>query len=373
MIGRIVPTLLALALVALPALSQEGPPRPHFDPARRGQGREGRRILLRMAQAERMVSFSGREMVGGGDHSVEMLVKYDPRRGLRRESIPAGNLIVDNNERAWFLSTKDSRLVERESMQARMRDRWKNLLLQLGKTLKVERQGEDTIAGRIADIVLVKSREAIPGPSKRFWVDRETGLRLRIEERDPEGRIVFSAYFLSVDLNPTLRDIDFAAPTPPPGIKVIREKKRSFTSFEDAGRAGFAPRVPGFLPGGYTAQGVDVSGDGRWITAHWGNGLSVISMTEVRPPFPPPMRDLGKPEIGMREAGRLGDIVDVEGFTRDMLGGGIVTTAETQRLIGSGELDLKGYLLCVLVVVVVACLCMVTSRLGVIRVLKTYS
>ena len=47
--------------------------------------------------------------------------------------------------------------------------------------------------------------------------------------------------------------------------------------------------------------------------------------------------------------------------------------AETQRLIGSGELDFKGYLLCVLVVVVVASLCMITSRLGVIRVLKNYA
>lgn len=59
-------------------------------------------------------------------------------------------------------------------------------------------------------------------------------------------------------------------------------------------------------------------------------------------------------------------------FMMRMLGGGTVTAAETQRLIGSGELDLKGYLLCVLVVVVVASLCMITSRLGVIRVLKTY-
>jgi cell division transport system permease protein len=57
----------------------------------------------------------------------------------------------------------------------------------------------------------------------------------------------------------------------------------------------------------------------------------------------------------------------------DMLGGGVVTAAETQRLIGSGELDLKGYLLCVLVVIVVASLCMVTSRLGVVRVLKNYA
>jgi cell division transport system permease protein len=55
-----------------------------------------------------------------------------------------------------------------------------------------------------------------------------------------------------------------------------------------------------------------------------------------------------------------------------MLGGGIVTAAETERLIGSGELDLPGYFLCILVVFVVACLCMVTSRLGVIRVLKSY-
>jgi cell division transport system permease protein len=51
----------------------------------------------------------------------------------------------------------------------------------------------------------------------------------------------------------------------------------------------------------------------------------------------------------------------------------VVTAAETQRLIGSGELDLKGYLLCVLVVIAVAGICMVTSRVGVIRVLKTYA
>jgi cell division transport system permease protein len=57
----------------------------------------------------------------------------------------------------------------------------------------------------------------------------------------------------------------------------------------------------------------------------------------------------------------------------NMLGGGVVTAAETQRLIGSGELDLKGYLLCVIVVIVVASLCMVTSRLGVVRVLKNYA
>jgi cell division transport system permease protein len=60
-------------------------------------------------------------------------------------------------------------------------------------------------------------------------------------------------------------------------------------------------------------------------------------------------------------------------FVMHLVGGGPVTAAEMSRLVGSGELDLKGYLLCALVVFVVACLCMITSRVGVIRVLKSYA
>jgi cell division transport system permease protein len=60
-------------------------------------------------------------------------------------------------------------------------------------------------------------------------------------------------------------------------------------------------------------------------------------------------------------------------FAMHLLGGGVVTEAETRRLLGSGELDFGGYLLCVLVVIVVAGLCMITSRLGVFRVLKSYA
>jgi cell division transport system permease protein len=56
-----------------------------------------------------------------------------------------------------------------------------------------------------------------------------------------------------------------------------------------------------------------------------------------------------------------------------LLGSGSMTATEASRLLGSGELDLPGYLLCALVVFVVASLCMITSRLGVIRVLKSYA
>ena len=53
----------------------------------------------------------------------------------------------------------------------------------------------------------------------------------------------------------------------------------------------------------------------------------------------------------------------------ELLGGGTVTLAEMRRLIGTGTLDGAGYVLLGFVVVVIASLCMLTSRFGVYRIL----
>ncbi|MGI9421733.1 MAG: cell division protein FtsX [Hyphomicrobiaceae bacterium] len=55
------------------------------------------------------------------------------------------------------------------------------------------------------------------------------------------------------------------------------------------------------------------------------------------------------------------------------LGGGSVTLAEFKRLVGTGGLDAPGYLLLALVVIVIAALCMLTSRFGVFRILHSQS
>jgi cell division transport system permease protein len=55
----------------------------------------------------------------------------------------------------------------------------------------------------------------------------------------------------------------------------------------------------------------------------------------------------------------------------ELLGGGTVTIAELRRLIGAGTLDAAGHVLLVIVVVVIAALCMLTSRFGVYRILHS--
>ncbi len=54
----------------------------------------------------------------------------------------------------------------------------------------------------------------------------------------------------------------------------------------------------------------------------------------------------------------------------DLLGGGAISAVEMQRLIGTGALDAAGYVLLGLVVVIIAGLCMMTSRMGVYRILN---
>lgn len=79
--------------------------------------------------------------------------------------------------------------------------------------------------------------------------------------------------------------------------------------------------------------------------------------------------------LGIR-AGLVGALLAMAVFlvmptAMELLGGGSFTMAEMHRLIGTGALDMAGYVLLGIVVIVVAALCMLTSRFGVFRILNT--
>jgi len=263
--------------------------RPDLPPA----VRDARRLLYRMVRADRTIKYTGREIVVARGKTVEMQVRFDPERGMRRESVGAsGDIVVDDTKRSWFVSPASKRVFESESALASLLSRWRDLLRTPFSQLRTERQGEDTVAGRSAEILLVAPAEGTPGPSRRFWIDKETGLRLRMEEKDPEGRIVVSAYFMNVTLDPQIPDSDFAAPSVPNGFTVVRNPRRSFPSFDDASKAGFVPPSADWLPVGYRPKQVDVRDNGRWVTAHWGNGLTVVTITALKGPAPDGMPEL---------------------------------------------------------------------------------
>lgn len=58
-------------------------------------------------------------------------------------------------------------------------------------------------------------------------------------------------------------------------------------------------------------------------------------------------------------------------FFMRLLGGSNMTSAEIRRLLGSAALDLPGFILLGIVVVVIAALCMLTTRYGVYRILNS--
>jgi len=59
-------------------------------------------------------------------------------------------------------------------------------------------------------------------------------------------------------------------------------------------------------------------------------------------------------------------------FLVELIGGQTVTAVELKQLVGSGSLELAGYGLMAFVVIIIAGLCMFTSRLGVYRILNSH-
>ena len=260
---------------------QDGGNRHHFDGPK--EERDARRALFRMTRATKSISYSAREVVTFRGGTVEFDVWVDPKRGSRRESADKrGDVIVDDLKHWWVLSLRMGTLVERNSMQSQNADRNRELLVQLKDALKAVKTGEDTIAGRPVDIVVVSPRLDAMGISRKFWIDRETGLQLKSEERDSSGRVLRSSYFTSLQLNADLKAIDFSEPKPPAGVSVKRDVSIVHATFADADKAGITIRTSTNVPAGYTPQFVEVTNGGKWVTQHWGNGTSVLSYSRIK-------------------------------------------------------------------------------------------
>ena len=278
--------LLASALVAGGAQAQR--PRP-------AQTAPAASLLRRMIDAERTTAYIAREETFRADApGASHVVKSDPRRGVRREPASGdGRGVVAPFDR----DKRGARLPE--PMRKRVEDLFKRLAR---GALSAQIVGQDTVAGRVCDIVEVRASRLPQAPTRRFFVDRETGLRLRTEEKDADGKLLSGSYYTLLDLTPTFAPDDFA-PSPRRALsqQELRPRpdyapRRRFKSVDDARKAGVTLSVPGYMPVGYSLRAVEATASGDYVALRYANGLGALSLTTLRGGVPARVRPLLRPD-----------------------------------------------------------------------------
>ncbi len=136
---------------------------------------------------------------------------------------------------------------------------------------------QETVAGRVGSVLEFRR---IGGAATwyRAWIDPQTGLVLRAEERDAGGQLVsrveFSTFTLTPDFTGVALHGDRFAPTPLDSLT------------DTTAKIGFQVRVPSILPKGYrleSAEGLN-DGTGNWARLAYGDGVEQVFFLETHLP-----------------------------------------------------------------------------------------
>ncbi len=258
--------------------------------------RKGVELIQRLVTSGMKRAFIAREVtLKANGPEMEQWVRWDPKQGMRRESVQSGGAVfLDNLQKCYTFDPRNNRWYVRESMLPRPQGRIGDILRRLYQgELKATLTGEDTVAGRKAFIVSVAPSEGAKGPTRRIWIDRATGIRLKNEEIGPEGRVFVSTYFLTINFKPNFGANDFTAPDNAVPAPSRRMDRRSYKDLAEANRAGVSPPIPAYLPPGFSLRVIEVAEFGRRdkgddnersrkpvITLRFGNGITLISLVQ---------------------------------------------------------------------------------------------
>lgn len=226
-------------------------------------------LLQRAARAATTIAYSGVQYVtvwtDQGATSVVADVRHTPGVGLlvkvRDTPRAAGVQVVDpDNDDLTAPSSAEVQLLERHYRLA----------------LEMPQRAD----GRVADVVAVRrSDDSVAG---RFWLDAQSGLVLRRELLDREGRLLRATAFVDVSLAPAPATMTapVAAKRMPSawGTRVDPVADRTRLT-----RMGF--HVPQSLPGGYQLFDARLSRDqGSRQVLHltYSDGLSTVSLFQQR-------------------------------------------------------------------------------------------
>jgi len=151
----------------------------------------------------------------------------------------------------------------------------------IGRTMRLQYCGIETIAGRPAHVVKVYTPQGLP--VKKSWVDTEHWIALKTQQFDSHGQVRSSAYFTRITFSPTFTPGTFEF-EPPPDCAVIEASRapERMSLAEAEQRAGFRAARPRYLPAGYSFQDdrvavISISG-GPALWLPFSNGADIFSL-----------------------------------------------------------------------------------------------
>ncbi len=246
-------------------------------------------VIKAVVAAPALVDYEGTKVITAvrGPHveTVTVLESHKRPGSLRLEFLSpesvGGRMIVDDGTTAWQYEPSLHTVIQGPSLGAAAGDAGR-----VGEALAQYRAdviGAEEVIGR--DTVVLELAPSTLGLSRRFWVDRATGVILRTEERTPREGVVFSAFFtrISYSLNLPAALFTFRLPA---GARSFSFYLTGDPIADPRGlqqRAGFPVLAPVALPMGYRFQHGNVArfGPVSAATVTYSDGVSKLTLFQT--------------------------------------------------------------------------------------------
>ena len=141
----------------------------------------------------------------------------------------------------------------------------------------VRHEGEARVAGREAAVLMLTPRDALRF-MQRLWADQATGLMLRADVLAPDGSLLESSAFSTIELDVKPQpELVLQAMRKDEGLRIVRPQQKR-TTLDAEGWALVRP-VPGFMLAGCVLRGVEATAaEPTMLQAVFADGLTHVSL-----------------------------------------------------------------------------------------------
>lgn len=260
------------------------------------------KVLQRVIQSERTLKMEGQRTTKIGKEPGLVENVYRSGRRLRVEyTAPAshkGEILIDCGMKAWFYQPSRGNWIEINSPRSRQHQ-------EIMRNLRFEKwrvfiAGRAKIAGREADIIEFK--DTAGRLVERMWVDLTSGLVLKREHYDSNGKLAGSSEFQRVNFNSNSPESLFAPP-----VAKLDFIFRQIEALKKAAPFQINEPASSALPSGIVFQEGRIGSinDKAFVAMHYAGGghrITLMQSLGVTSLFPhKPMQGYGR----MRGRGRM--------------------------------------------------------------------